>query len=124
MAVHVFPTSGDAYDGSQCGANYHADPATLAPVDGEDEYDWPQVNTGDTIVGEEDEVVGVSNTWPIAVTLKPGALHYTTPHTQAVVVNALYNDRFVGCMDRDTATAAVAAAVAEATRRGWPVIPA
>lgn len=54
IRVHFFETTGDAYDDTQC------------------RYD---IQTGDILVCTEDQVVGLADTWPVAVTTKAGNLH-------------------------------------------------
>jgi hypothetical protein len=53
-AVHKFGSTGEAYDACQCD-------------DG--------IEDGDVLVIEKEGVVGVADTWPVAVTAKSGALH-------------------------------------------------
>jgi hypothetical protein len=53
MNVHEFSDTGSAYDACQIG----------------------KVNDGDVLVIESEQVVGVADTWPIAVTVNHGELH-------------------------------------------------
>lgn len=62
MATHHFHTSGDAYDACQTGIHY--------AFDGE----YP-VATGDILVIDSEKVVGIADTWPVAVTKERGHLH-------------------------------------------------
>lgn len=62
MAQHHFHTSGDAYDACQTGIHF--------AFDGEYE-----VKTGDVLVIEKEKVVGIADTWPVAVTAERGHLH-------------------------------------------------
>lgn len=54
MATHYFETTGEAYDATQC---------------------RDDVASGDVLVVESEFVVGVADTWPVAVTLACGHLH-------------------------------------------------
>jgi hypothetical protein len=58
--VHQFFNSRDAYDACQC-----------------DET----VKNGDTLIIESEGVVGVADTWPIAVTVASGGLHTKSVNT-------------------------------------------
>jgi hypothetical protein len=60
MTVHKFDTTGDAYDSCQIGI--HLD-------------NGKPVNDGDVMIIEEEGVVGVAWTWPIAATKAHGQLH-------------------------------------------------
>ena len=66
--ILYFPTSREAYDASQTG---------LAWVPGVDEMDGQEVDVvnGDILVVVPERVVGVVDTWPVAVTEAHGALH-------------------------------------------------
>jgi len=52
--VHYFESTGEAYDACQC------DKA---------------IKTGDVLVIRSERVVGIADTWPMAVTAKHGELH-------------------------------------------------
>ena len=55
MAVHFFPDSGLAYDACQCDES---------------------IAKGDLLIIESERVIGVADTWPIAVSREHGALHW------------------------------------------------
>jgi hypothetical protein len=57
MTQFNYRSTGEAYDSVMCG------------VDG--------VKTGDTIIIESEQVVGLAWAWPVAVTVSPGELHST-----------------------------------------------
>lgn len=65
-AVHFFHTSGEAYDACQC---------------------RDDIENGDVLVIVSERVVGVADTWPVAVTLEAGKLH--TPAEGFTVASAL-----------------------------------
>lgn len=54
MKVHHFESTRDAYDASQCDED---------------------VSTGDILIIASEQVVGISYTWPFAVTKEAGGLH-------------------------------------------------
>ncbi len=54
MTVHFFDSTGEAYDACQCDDT---------------------INTGDVLVIESEQVVGVAHTWPVAITRNNGVLH-------------------------------------------------
>jgi hypothetical protein len=54
VSPHTFASTGDAYDQTQCN---------------------PAIRTGDSLLIASEQVVGLSWTWPVAVTAKAGALH-------------------------------------------------
>lgn len=56
--IHVFTSTGAAYDACQCDEN---------------------IKTGDTLLIAEERVVGIAHTWPFAVTPECGALHTLAP---------------------------------------------
>lgn len=57
MAIHEFDTTGEAYDDCQtC------------------------LENGETLVIASEQVVGISCTWPIAVTVQTGDLHSASPN--------------------------------------------
>lgn len=62
-AVHEFDNSKDAYDASQMDARY------------DDDCNEIPVKTGDILIIPSEGVVGVSDTWPTAVTKNTGSLH-------------------------------------------------
>lgn len=57
QTIHVFLSTGEAYDATQCN---------------------PDVKQGDTLYVPSEGVVGVACTWPIAVSAKHGDLHEVT----------------------------------------------
>lgn len=52
--IHVFSSTGAAYDACQCDA---------------------EIKDGDILVIPSEGVVGIADTWPFAITAKRGALH-------------------------------------------------
>lgn len=58
--VHYFKTSGEAYDAAMTGTH---------PDSGDD------VLIGDILVVESEQVIGLADTWPVAVTSQRGQLH-------------------------------------------------
>lgn len=60
FVIHSFPSTGDAYDATQCD---------------------PCVKTGDLLVITSEQVVGIAYTWPVAVTKRHGALHYLSENS-------------------------------------------
>lgn len=54
MKTHYFNSTEDAYDACQCDEN---------------------IKKGDLLVIESEEVIGVADTYPVAVTIERGALH-------------------------------------------------
>lgn len=54
MTIHYFDSSGGAYDACQCDDEIH---------------------TGDVLVIDNEHVVGLADTWPVAVTMNRGQLH-------------------------------------------------
>lgn len=58
MKVHKFDSTGDAYDACQC-----------------DE----EIKKGDLLVIESEKVIGIADTWPVAVTTESGELHSVEP---------------------------------------------
>ncbi|MGB3472100.1 MAG: hypothetical protein WBA51_14875 [Erythrobacter sp.] len=56
--IHVFETSGNAYDGVQTD---------------------DRISTGDLLLVMEEGIVAVAMTWPFAVTAKAGQLHQVAP---------------------------------------------
>lgn len=72
MTVHEFETTSDAYGACQCDENIH---------------------DGDLLVIKEEQVVGVADTWPIAVTKVSGELHNIIPgHVDSFLIT---NPKFV-----------------------------
>ncbi len=65
MAEHDFLSSGDAYDHSQMGVRWDAAGTEVKVVD------------GDILHIPSERVVGVCDTWPVAVTEAMGSLHGT-----------------------------------------------
>ena len=56
MTIHTFPDTGLAYDACQCDDT---------------------IKDGDILLIEREGVVGIADTWPIAITEKHGVLHTT-----------------------------------------------
>ncbi|WP_287118322.1 hypothetical protein [Mesorhizobium sp.] len=54
IRIHFFDSTGDAYDMTQCDEN---------------------IKNGDTLVIVDEKVVGLADTWPVAVTEHSGNLH-------------------------------------------------
>ncbi|WP_292052574.1 hypothetical protein [Mesorhizobium sp.] len=54
IRIHFFDSTGDAYDMTQCDEN---------------------IKNGDTLVIVDEKVVGLADTWPVAVTKNAGHLH-------------------------------------------------
>jgi hypothetical protein len=54
LAIHKFDTTEEAYDATQCDEN---------------------ISKGDILIVEDEKVVGIAYTWPIAITKEHGALH-------------------------------------------------
>lgn len=83
MKTHIFLSTGAAYDACQCDDD---------------------INDGDILLIPSEQVVGVADTWPFAVTKKSGDLHgvsdWTHPHL-------------------DQYASAIAAARELATEHGW-----
>jgi len=69
MSTYHFKSTGEAYD--SCMTGFHLEDDDSHP----DGYREVEVKTGDTIVIESEGVVGLSMTWPVAVTAEVGALH-------------------------------------------------
>lgn len=63
LQIHTFDDTTDAYGACQVGETYD--------TDGNEQ----QVNTGDVLLIDEERVVGICDTWPIAVTVAHGELH-------------------------------------------------
>ena len=90
MTTHQFDTTGEAYDATQC---------------------FEEIKTGDILVIESERVVGIADTWPVAVTKERGHLH--APAEGVTLVE---------CFERRKVTPDhVAAAKRVAHGRGWPV---
>lgn len=62
MKMHKFPTTSDAYDDTQCGVTY-------------EDGSQIEVKNGDLLLIDAEKVVGVTDTWPFAVTVAHGQLH-------------------------------------------------
>lgn len=87
MTTHKFDSTGDAYDACQCDEN---------------------IKDGDILMIAREAVVGIAGTWPVAVTVKAGVLHFPADgKTVADVCDP----------------AAVEAAKAIAQAKGWEVRP-
>lgn len=66
MTVHTFPSTGDAYDTTQCDES---------------------IKTGDILHVADEGVVGLAWTWPLAITTSAGHLHQ--PRSAADVLSLL-----------------------------------
>ena len=82
---HEFHSSGQAYNACQTNDD---------------------IKNGDLLIIDNEEVIGLADTWPVAVTEKFGELHTMKPGRP---------------MSGHFPKEAVDAAVAEANKRGWPV---
>ena len=98
MSTHFFRMSGEAYDACQTGIHYAHD----------GEY---EVKTGDILVIEKEKVIGIADTWPVAVTKERG--HFHEPAHGTTLVQAF--------ADRKVTAEHIAAAKAVAAERGWAV---
>jgi hypothetical protein len=98
-SVHYFESTGDAYDATQCD---------------------DKIADGDTLVVLRERVVGVADTWPIAITGEHGNLHRIkagSSDTQFLESANLYHDRnFLTQEDLDFARE-------YATRLGFELAP-
>ena len=93
--IHRFDSTGEAYDACQC-----------------DE----RIKTGDVLIIESERVVGIADTWPVAVTVEYGNLHITC---EGVTVEEYgYNRQDRG---EEWPAGCVEAAKAEAARLGYAV---
>ena len=88
--IHYFDSTGDAYDACQCDDS---------------------VKKGDTLLIENEKVVGVAETWPFAVTEKAGKLH---GRAEGISWSAMAIASGVGQL-------AVDSAISVARARGWAV---
>lgn len=105
MSTHFFRMSGEAYDACQTGIHY--------AHDGE----YP-VETGDILIIEKEKVIGIADTWPVAVTIERGHLH--EPTEGCTVADALdWQNRFAG--RKNLPMDAVERAKKLAAERGWTV---
>ncbi len=95
MKIHTFPDTGDAYNCTQCGTSNT----------GED------VTNGDLLVIESEQVVGICDTWPFAVTIAYGNL------------DALEDGVAVPDQMKKQFGPHILHAVGQAILRGWPVRP-
>lgn len=101
IATHIFRSTGDAYDACQCDES---------------------IKRGDVLVIESEGVIGVADTWPIAVTVVNGNLHSleegATADAWALATAARHID-YVATAKR--LLDGCAAALDEAMRRGFPL---
>lgn len=67
--IHTFRSTGEAYDATQTGMMSPSDP------DENGNYSEVEVNTGDILVIPSEGVIGISATWPVAITKNSGELH-------------------------------------------------
>lgn len=110
VATHHFPSTDSAYARCQCDDS---------------------VRDGDVLVVAAERVVGIADTWPLAVTAEHGSLHRAAlpPDGLDGLVRSVVDFHFVADPARALALAGriragIAAAVADARRRGWPVAEA
>ena len=61
MNVHYFESTRDAYDACQCDDN---------------------IKQGDLLIIESEGVVGIADTWPVAITTECGDLHRIENHVE------------------------------------------
>ena len=95
MKTHYFDSTKEAYDCTQC-----------------DEA----VQRGDILVIQSEKVVGVSDTWPIAVTKIAGELH-------SIDSNSTIEDVFKDAsLEKESVISGYYAAVEEAEKRGWELL--
>lgn len=73
-----------------------------------------RINKGDVLVIDSEQVVGIADTWPIAVTIQAGKLH--TPAEGTTLQQCCATP---GC---DITEEHIAAAKKAANDRGWPTI--
>ncbi|WP_166297122.1 hypothetical protein [Bradyrhizobium sp. 2S1] len=99
MSTHTFHTSGDAYDACQTGIHFAHD----------GEY---EVKTGDILVIPKEKVIGIADTWPVAVTIERG--HFHTPASGYSLESCLIGRSGIF-------PDAIAKAKELAAERGWPV---
>lgn len=88
MNIWSFDCSRDAYDACQC---------------------LEAIKTGDILVIDEERVVGLADTWPIAVTAEAGGLHMAK------------EGRLKAYLAENKLDGGLAAAIWVARDRGWPL---
>lgn len=89
--THEFESTGEAYDACQT---------------------EEAIKTGDILLIPSERVVGIADTWPVAVTVEHGHLHFPVDGCKVA-------DVFDG--SQDPRTLAIEPAKAIAQRRDWPV---
>jgi len=72
FAIHTFDTTEEAYDATQCDDN---------------------ISRGDILIIESEKVVGIADTWPIAVTDFTGELHGVQGTKQDGIVIGYTDDK-------------------------------
>jgi hypothetical protein len=91
MVTHEFESTGAAYDATQCDEN---------------------IKTGDVLIIPSEGVIGIADTWPVAVTVEHGNLH--SPAEGMTLARCL-----LGRVDPLGDILYIAKAIA--AERGWPV---
>lgn len=86
-SVHFFASTGEAYDATQT---------------------TDEIKNGHLLIIESEQVIGLADTWPVAVTVQYGVLHSCAEG---------YSFRDFPKFSRQQ----IADAIAEATARGWPL---
>lgn len=89
MTIHTFESTGEAYDACQCD---------------------DRIKNGDTLLIPSEGVVGIADTWPVAVTLAYGDLH--TPADGVMIRD---------CLPDHCSDAAITEALLAAGARGYPI---
>jgi hypothetical protein len=92
MKKHFFDSTADAYDASQCDES---------------------VKRGDLLIIVSEEVVGVSDTWPISATKSSGELHIIKSFS--TIEDVMKDSPF----EKNAVIAGYYCAVVEAYNRGW-----
>lgn len=72
--IHYFQSSREAYDATMCGENFDTD---------------TPIKTGDLLVIESENVIGVADVYPLALTPECGALHRATDASPAGLIEQL-----------------------------------
>ena len=72
--IHYFTSSREAYDATMCGEHFETD---------------AEIKTGDILVIESEGVIGVADTWPIALTPECGSLHKPTDSSPKGLIDQL-----------------------------------
>lgn len=91
MKTHHFDDTGYAYDACQTDEN---------------------IKTGDILICERDQVIGIADVWPVAITIKNGELHTVDPK---------YIQDWM--KDRGITKNSIITAIKIALSKYWPVNP-